>query len=86
MTASIVINIPQNFMEATELQKAGQPVSRTFYRKASNGNGKLFPYDAIYTETYYKTPENLAMKVINSTQYSNTSFLVKVKATLGVFR
>ena len=82
MSASLVINIAQNFMEATELQKNGQPVSRTFYRKAGSGNTALFPYDAIYTETYYTTPQNLAMKVINSTKYSSTTFAIKVKSAI----
>lgn len=86
MTATLVINVnpSQNIMEATELKKNSELVSRTFYRKG--GNGTLFPYDAIYTESYYKTPDNLAMKVINSTQYSNTSFLVKVKPAPATVR
>jgi hypothetical protein len=79
MSATLIANVDANFLEASELQKDGQAVSRTFYRKAGTGNTALFPYNAIYTETYYKTPDKLAMKVINSTEYSNTSFLVKLK-------
>jgi hypothetical protein len=86
MTAAIVVNVAQNFIEAIELLQNNQPVSRTFFRKANGRDTMLFPYDAIYTESYYTARNNLAMKAITSTQYSNTNFIVKVKAAPPVTR